>query len=887
MLRTHNTDPFFSKQPPLRFIEELKTPVHHTRKSFFGSGTRKKDEVDVQGLYIQPDFPDKEGLLETVYTDFAEFTALYSLGGTRYKIRTAFQKTDVFESYTIETNEKETVIRAGDTEGIRRGILHLEDALIAAEGPFLRKGILTRTPRIKTRITRGFFSPTNRPPRCIDELFDDVDYYPDAYLCRLMHDGINGLWIYTRFSTLLPSSFITEYGQESAKRLEKLRQIVKKCARYGIGVYIFAIEPFFFRDAPELKEKYKDALGAEIPGGHRANCLETEFMQGYCEEAGKLLTELVPGLRGWISITVGEGLTHCASNLITKPCPRCGSLPRSRVLANAIDVLRRGFRKHKPETDFISWTYAHRTWDIEEIRDYVQNAPEDCILMQNFEDTVREEQLGKERLGIDYWLSAIGPSERFRVTAEEGRKTGKRIFAKMQVCCSHEVASVPYVPVPGILYKKYKAAIDLGVEGVVQCWYFGNYPSVMSKAAGLLSFMEPDETEEDFLGHLASVYWGRRRKDEISRAWQSFEEGYRQYPLNVLTGYYGPMHDGVIWELALLPKNFSLPRTWMLQDSPDGDRLSDCLGFGHSPEEAEILSAEMSRFWQEGVSSLEKVVPENDEMLSVARALSLLFASGNAIFRFYCLRDRLGRQEGDAHTILVEMRTLVKAEAARSREMCLLCEKDGRLGYHSEAEGYKFFPEKLRSRISKLSALLEMEFPEVEARIEKGLAPLAYYLGEEDDVKKYVLGKDGNAPWEPIGENSAFRAYCNRDTLTIDLRGSQNYRIVGEFSLFSPSPSAFVESDGTVRICAEMHQSLSDERQKKEIAKWNCVPMGDTVRITLNRAAIGWEKDTPFKMKMEDGDGNLWQTDPFPVRTLGKAIFSPGDFGWFMPPDSV
>ena len=69
------------------------------------------------------------------------------------------------------------------------------------------------------------------------------------------------------------------------------------------------------------------------------------------------------------------------------------------------------------------------------------------------------------------------------------------MFAKMQVCCSHEIASVPYIPTPGIIFKKFAAAHALGVTGVMECWYFGNYPSLMSKAAGELAF-ENDFSDE-------------------------------------------------------------------------------------------------------------------------------------------------------------------------------------------------------------------------------------------------------------------------------------------------------------------------------------------------------------------------------------------------------
>ena len=66
-----------------------------------------------------------------------------------------------------------------------------------------------------------------------------------------------------------------------------------------------------------------------------------------------------------------------------------------------------------------------------------------------------------------------------------------------------------------------------------------------------------------------------------------------------------------------------------------------------------------------------KYLPVNgpEEQRSVAAALQVLLASGNNILKFYELSSLLGKKIGDA------------------------CEADSGLGYHSEAEGYKFFPE--------------------------------------------------------------------------------------------------------------------------------------------------------------------------------------------------
>ena len=45
--------------------------------------------------------------------------------------------------------------------------------------------------------------------------------------------------------------------------MEKLRAVVKKCRRYGVKVYVFAIEPMGL--LPEEREPYRDMLGETSP----------------------------------------------------------------------------------------------------------------------------------------------------------------------------------------------------------------------------------------------------------------------------------------------------------------------------------------------------------------------------------------------------------------------------------------------------------------------------------------------------------------------------------------------------------------------------------------------------------------------------------------------
>lgn len=208
--------------------------------------------------------------------------SVYEISGNSYKLTITQGKTDCFEEYKIKVLQNECVITSADTEGIRRALVYFEDLILESEATYLKPFEITRHPSVKTRITRGFFSPTNRPPKNIDELYDDVDYYPDEYLNRIAHDGNNGIWIYVHFPNLIPSNVIDEYGKNSAKRIEKLKKVVKKCAQYGIKVYIFAVEPEGLD--PELNKKYPNMNGRPVWDRYTF-CTNSELGEKYCIDA--------------------------------------------------------------------------------------------------------------------------------------------------------------------------------------------------------------------------------------------------------------------------------------------------------------------------------------------------------------------------------------------------------------------------------------------------------------------------------------------------------------------------------------------------------------------------------------------------------------------------
>jgi hypothetical protein len=729
------------------FVEELRTTPYHQPTAWTPRPPQRREAFFPGGLHLDPRVADPQGRLDTAYADFGVFLRSVGLPADgAYPLITQTRPTSRREEYEVRVSAGRCELSAGDTEGIRRGLVWIEDEMLRRGGPFLPLGTFRRTPVIRTRISRCFYGPVNRPPKSKDELADDVDYYPDEYLNRLAHEGANVLWMTIHFFQTVPSQLIPEYGRDAGPRLEKLRRTVQKCARYGIRIYPFCIEPAAL-NWPHPEIAAAAAAHPELKGHHGAFCTSTDLGRAYLEEATRTLFTAVPDLGGLIVIPVGERFTHCYSTSIPdggqwpspNTCPRCSQRPPHAVLSETLALLAKGMQTVNPAAELVAWPYGQFIcWGAEKTVEAAGHLPDTIILQHNYETGGHNRQLGKDRPAWDYWLSYVGPSDLFRRSAQAAVRNGTRISAKLQVGCSHEVATTQVVPAPGLLYRKYREMHALGVSSAMQSWYFGTYPSLMTKAAGELSFAPFPRNSKAFLQALAQRDWGRHAAT-VATAWQWFEKGYSQYPTAHIFGYFGPMHDGPIWPLYLEPRRLPLAPTWQIGYPPSGDYIAECITNGFTLAETLRLCRRLAERWNRGVRLLKGLrgqvaaSPDRRRDIGIATALGLQFQSGYNILNFYSLREKLAeaRQPARRQALLQALRAIVRAELAIDAELLPLAEADSRLGFHSEAEGYKYFPALIRWRMQQLRHLLATEFPAVAARARRHAALFPDYTGEQ------------------------------------------------------------------------------------------------------------------------------------------------------------
>ena len=190
---------------------------------------------------------------------------------------------------------------------------------------------------------------------------DDVDYYPEPYLDRLAHEGINGLWLTIEWRDLAETSF-TKRSPDAMRRIEKLRKTVARCLKYGIKTWVFCIEPHRCGKDDPLFREHPELFGCTT-AGEALTCPLQQTAQRYIEETVKDLFTQVPGLGGILMISYGERATTCLSKFdpltgsFNGNCPRCAGLEPWRIHWETANAIMRGIRAAGSDAEYISWFY--------------------------------------------------------------------------------------------------------------------------------------------------------------------------------------------------------------------------------------------------------------------------------------------------------------------------------------------------------------------------------------------------------------------------------------------------------------------------------------------------------------------------------------------------
>ena len=153
-------DDFKDKLPPITFDKELSLPMHTEKPARFNERCARDGEVFIESLNIVGEFPDGEGLLQVSYADFSAFLDSVGIKRVDNGYFLAFEKRELscFEAYKIKVGYDGVTVISGDTEGVRRALIYIEDEMKRRGGSLLPVGEISREPFIKNRISSASFS---------------------------------------------------------------------------------------------------------------------------------------------------------------------------------------------------------------------------------------------------------------------------------------------------------------------------------------------------------------------------------------------------------------------------------------------------------------------------------------------------------------------------------------------------------------------------------------------------------------------------------------------------------------------------------------------------------------------------------------------------------
>lgn len=752
-------------------VAEISSPLH---SEFIRDTQRiaKPQEADLSGGYrLLLSDSISRSFKETAETDFNLFMnrcmGVESISDN-YTIRLEIDisRNNVqgeYERFSVKTKHRECIITAFEEQGLRRALCYLEDEMSSRRGPFIPIGIKSRWTNIEDRISHSPISPYRFQTGW--ELLDKYDYYPDQYLNKLVHCGVNGIWVAGLFRNLISSATLPELGPKQ-HRLKKLKQLTEKADRYGIKVFLFCIESRAVPNEHPVFVAHPEIKGAKMCEVTSALCTSTPLVRKYIQEVTSELFSEVPKLAGLINIFNGERGTTCwLNNELVVTCPRCNKRQQWDVLAENLNQFYLGMRRASVTAKLIAWSYAidasvgneYSTASLESFVKLIEKAHPDIIWLSNFEHG-GVKKVNRKKINIqEYSLSYIGPSESFQKIAEKTSEKRRRLYAKLQMGTTFELPSVPYIPLPDIAGDKILYAKKTSVSGIMLSWIIGGVPNLMLKTACEAAFVSKFNRKK-FLQRIASIYWTERCAKEVSRAWEYFSTAFSMYPNDNNVIYYSPITRAPVYPLRLhIELGIIYPFNWGLDHfrypQPFEYNASRWRG-PFTNKELQSSFRRMEKIWYKGLVILESLIvlpgttKESLRQYAVSEAIWIHLRSTANIIEFYRLRDIIKKKEElntDSKNIQ-RMVEIAEDEITLGYKMIESIKVEPFLGFHSEIYGRCYSIIDIEKRISELTKLIEFlqESPaDILSKIETSVLPQRR-LNRKEDIRWQDWLRDGD-----------------------------------------------------------------------------------------------------------------------------------------------
>jgi len=570
------------------------------------------------------------------------------------------------------------------------------------------------------------------------DIEDSVKNHPDWYLEEIARERFNAVWLRCTLKDIVSSGVFHGFGKKEGQQIPALNRMVEKAERYGLKVFLCFYEPRgfreddpFWKDNPDVKGQSVEFPGTlPFSGRYYALCSSTQKVKDYLYQSSYNLFKKVPGLGGVFMITASDFHTHCYSHYpkrqlkFTDPlmeewakkpfeCKRCDKREPHEVVSEVITLLNRGIKDANPDAKVIAWNWSWYIIEPDPQEKLISSIPQDVILLGDFERGGYKKVLNK-RLNIDeYSLAYTGPSPRFKKLFCLAKNRGMKVTAKLQIGTTHEVVTVPYIPVPYKIAEKLYRMRKMGVDGYLGCWIFGGDISPMSKVVGKLS-VNNSLLPSDAVKEVAIEEFGKRQAGYVEKAWRYFSDAWENYPFSIPFLYWSPVNYATAFPFKIGDKEIKEIPSWLpLPRDKNGHILSgDTLKGWISPFDSVFVVRAFKKLlsnWEKGIDALKegKWYPGNPRYkkeLDLAIHISLLVKSTINIIEFYRLLKRYNKGDKVAKR---ELKKLLKCEIAITESDRKIIKSNQDFGYHSEAHEYFITEKDLTYKITLLKKQIQ------------------------------------------------------------------------------------------------------------------------------------------------------------------------------------
>lgn len=535
-----------------------------------------------------------------------------------------------------------------------------------------------------------------------DPLLDKrLSSYPEELFRQLSEVGVNGIWLHSVLRTMVQPDSLFPGDRLAYKRVEGLKRLVNRAAKYGVKVYLYLNEPRAMDTSYFNGNTARMALAGPEVGGLRPFCTSQPEVRKWVSNSMEQLFSQVKGLGGVFTITASENFTYCGSRGgAHQHCPLCRKRDFASLAIELNKAIEEGVHRGNPEAKVIVWDWG---WPDDQCERIITQLPKSCWFM-----SVSEWSLPIERGGVasqigEYSISAVGPGPRALRHWAIARQAGLRTVAKVQVNASWEMAVVPSVPVLNLVAEHAQNLSDQHIQGIMLSWSLGGFPSENLK---LFQNFRSGDHAENALQRLAVSEYGEKAAPVVRKAWRLCSESYRQYPYHIQMVYNGPQHMGPSNPILTQPSGYAATMVGLPYDHLDAWR---------AVYPTDIWLQQMDRCaqgFQDGAKLLEGVrdsvpvqlryVLENE--IRRMKTVYIHLKSGAEQGRFIDARNRLAEAKTEAarQECRNSMKNALKAERDLIIQMLPLACEDSSIAYESSNQ-YFYVPADLVEALASIA----------------------------------------------------------------------------------------------------------------------------------------------------------------------------------------